>query len=213
MSRTTRVVLVLTLLAPQLARGYSAGIFDRSTAGCTGNGCHSTVASPTTRVCISGLPPDATYVPNTTYSLTVFVDGFGIPPAGLTDPNKNLAGFDLSASAGVLGKDASDSSLRFPVFGESPNLNQLVHTFTGNKRNHWSLTWTAPASGNATLNLAGNAVNGSNAADSLDLWNTTSVSLTAGAGTGAGTGIFCNPPIPLPQLVPVPPGLPALSAH
>lgn len=208
-----RLLAALALLSPLPAMARSTGILDAAPGGCGGNGCHGTSATPTTRVCIQGLPSDGKYTPNTAYTLNVFVDGIGIPPMGVVLGGA-VAGFNIlgsgpggtdAASAGAFGKAPGDTAVRFPFVSESSNSNQLTHAFSGRTRNHWNVTWTSPSSGTVTLYLAGNAVNGNGVNDGNDLWNRTSMTLVPSAGgSGAGPGIVCNPPIPLPQLLAVP---------
>ena len=203
-----RILTLAVLSIPAVALAFSSGYHEKARTGCTGNGCHALVASPTTRVCIEGLPTDGTYAPGTTYDLNVFVDGAGIPASanGVTGLafGGRVAGFAFEASAGQVA--SLDGSAWIIDSAAS-------HTSDGNVQNHWSLRWTAPASGTVTLWLAGNAVNNSGAADAGDLWNRMEMDLAPGAGAGAGEGIYCDPPIPLPQLVPRPAVAPALAAH
>jgi hypothetical protein len=154
-------------------------------------------------VCIVGLPDDGTYVPNESYPLTLFVDGIGVPPLGILIGG-NVAGFNLAASAGA-------------VASEDPSVqqsgNELSHALGGTHQNHWVFTWTAPAGGAVAIHVAGNAVNGDGTNQGGDLWSRLEVSLSAGAGDGAGEGLHCNPPLPLPQLLPLPLEPAAVSAH
>jgi hypothetical protein len=127
-----------------------------------------------------------------------------------------VAGFNLEVTAGTLAQaSASDPTTQLSCDPTDPSCvpRQLAHTTAGKNQNHWDFVWTAPDSGSVTLFLAGNAVNAIGSNDPGDLWNRTSVSLGPGAGEGAGQGIACMPPIPLPQLLPLPPELAPLAAH
>jgi hypothetical protein len=202
------VVTLGVVLWASSALAFSGGIFGRSISGCSGPsfGCHSQVAVPTTRVCVAGLPTDGTFAPGASYELAVFVDGLGLPPAGALQGG-SVAGFNLEVSAGSLA--SLDESTQI----ETVSNRQATHTASGNHQNHWSLVWSAPTTGTVTMTLAGNAVNGSGSNDQGDLWNTMRKSLAAGSGGGKGEGLDCNPPLPLPQLLPLPPDPGVLSAH
>jgi len=196
------------LVSPLAAFANSASALGFARSGCTGNGCHALTASPTTRVCIEGLPGDGTYAPGTTYTLNVFVDGVSVPTSSgwaTAWVDGRVAGFAFEASSGeVAAADATVSAFETHATHDAE---------LGNHRNHWTVEWTAPSSGNVTLWLSGNAVNNSGASDAGDLWNSLEVMLSSGAGDGAGEGLDCNPPLPLPQLVPRPLLEPAMAAH
>ncbi|MGH7899269.1 MAG: choice-of-anchor V domain-containing protein [Candidatus Binatia bacterium] len=209
MLRSYRLLaLLVVLVVPRTAAAYPFGAFGYAQGGCSlGGSCHVAVASPTTRVCIVGLPADGTYAPGTTYALNVFVDGLGVPPLGVVTGG-NIAGFDVIATAGTIATPSEDDAVQH--IG-----NDVTHTAAGTDRNHWDFQWTAPVSGEVTIYVAGNAVSGDGTNQGGDLWNVIDggVVLQAGAGSGAGEGMTCNPPLPLPQLIRLPLEPSAMAAH
>ncbi len=129
------LVIFLLLVIPMEATSYSGGITGQSSAGCT---CHS---QGTTAPSLSGLPGGG-YEPLTTYSLSISATG------GVSGTN---GGFNLAATSGTFSNPGSNVQLSN---GEATHTNYNARS--------WTLDWTAPSSGSGdvTLNLAVNYVNG-----------------------------------------------------
>lgn len=205
MRSIARAFTLLLLCIPAAAFGSPDGKFGQARNGCSSH--HFPAASPATRVCIQipGLPTSSTYAPGQTYDVTVFVDGLGLPPLGILPLGLPVAGFNVEVTKGTL--DNSDDLL---TNWQETNLGtyEATHTRNGNKTNHWVLKWTSPpsGSGSVTFYLAGLAANGDNV-DADDMWNTVQATLSETTSEAAPVdGLFCNPPLPLPQLLPLPVG-------
>ncbi len=200
MKSISRSLIALLLVAPIAAFANPEGRPGKAKTGC--NPCHSSTANPVDRVCIAipGLPAASGYVPDTEYDVTVFVDGLGVPPLGLLPLlGFPVAGYDLEVTGGTL--QAIDG------LSTVASLHEATHSTAGNKTNHWTLNWTSPSSGDVTFYLAAMPVNGDGQAVD-DFWNKTEVTLTpASSGSAPVDGLFCNPPLPLPQLLPLPVGV------
>jgi hypothetical protein len=147
------IIIVITMLVFSVG-GFSTGRFDRAKTGCE---CHSSTADPTVTVSMAGHPTE--YTPFQNYQLTISVSG---------GPASTKGGFNLEVSAGTLSTSDPNVQINGPQ-------NQATHT-NPNQRS-WSVDWTAPAagSGDITLWVAGNAVNGNgnNGGDGWNLYSTT----------------------------------------
>ncbi|MFQ6074201.1 MAG: choice-of-anchor V domain-containing protein [Candidatus Bathyarchaeia archaeon] len=134
--------------------GKSDGIAGYSTTGCT---CHSSTASPSVGVSISG-PTSVTTGTTNTYTVTVT----GGPLAA--------NGLDVSATGGTL--VVTDSTNTKLLSGE------IVQTVAGTSQTSWSFDWTAPStSGTVTLYVAGFSGDGDGKKDVEDLWNLASLNI------------------------------------
>jgi hypothetical protein len=147
-STSISIIIIITLFVFS-AYGFSTGRYDRARTGCN---CHSTTPDPTVTASLVGQPPE--YTPLSTYPLSVSVSG---------GPPTTKGGFNLEVSQGTL----SSIDPNVQVNGIQ---NQSTHT-NPNQRS-WSVDWTAPSSGSGdvTIWLATNAVNG-NGNNGGDGWN------------------------------------------
>jgi hypothetical protein len=182
------LVLVFTLLLPEIAIAYSGGPLDART-GAPGeltcaDGCHATNAlnSGDGSVVISGLPAQYTF--SQTYPITVTVD----------NSSQSRWGFELAAltsggdQAGTITATDTDSTQTSVASG----IIYIKHTSIGTRPatmgpRSWVFDWTAPASdiGEVTLYAAGNAANNDNT-NSNDFIYTSSASAIATQTTVSG---------------------------
>lgn len=119
--------------------------------------CHNTTPNTFTgNVAISFSGANNTYIPGTTYQVTVTVSEAGINKFGFEctsiDANGDSAGTWLSAVSG---------SVAFPVAGAVNHRKYVSHHNAG-ANNTWVIDWKAPAvdKGPLTFYAAGNAANG-----------------------------------------------------
>jgi len=175
-------ILLFTLYL--MLNSYSTGIIGQAVAGCT---CHSSIASASTTVNITGLPASG-YTNGTVYPITVQVTNTIITPAspfGLRD------GFDLLASAG------SFTAITGTTLNGATEIRHNTPKAPVSGTASWTFNWTAPATGSAaiTFNLAGNATNGNNNS-SGDQWNKITLTLVKqlplGVSAAITTPITCN---------------------
>ena len=172
-----RNVIILALLAALIvlapaSQSLPTGISGVQDSGCN---CHGTAASSEVVAVIEGLPTD--YEPSTTYQLTLSFTGGPTSEVG-----ENQGGFHLWASEGTLA--SIDEMTQENADGS------LTHQEVGNDQTQWTVEWTAPASGDATIKLHTNSVNGDET-NSGDQWSVTS-QVSSGPSVGGGDE-------PLPQ--------------
>lgn len=165
LKRYTTRIIVLSLFAITLiglsnyAVSNSGGKTGRSTTGCT---CHCNNSNNSTTVSIT--TSATVFEAGQTYNFTITVSS--------SDGNASNAGCNISASTGTL--TAGSNGLQ--KIGA-----ELTHTSPKALTASWDFTYTVPTSGtSATINAAGNAVDGSGDDDGncSDNWNTTSYTLT-----------------------------------
>ncbi|MCS5535074.1 MAG: hypothetical protein NZ802_04395 [Candidatus Poseidoniales archaeon] len=159
------LILLFCLMIQQLpvAESYPYGISDVEN-GCT---CHSAVATETVNIAFEGLPEH--YEANKTYTLNISASG----GAESIENHTNFGGFNLWMSHGVLSNFSADVQ----VFSD----NEVGHTLEGNDQRAWTVNWTAPDDGEATLiryRLHVNTVNGDGVPSDDDQWNRKFGSLT-----------------------------------
>ena len=186
MSRqTVRFAVVLALLTMTLApaMGYSDGPPTEEgdqlvvQAGCT---CHGdNKPSSDLLMKVSGVPH--AYEPGVAYTMTL----------ELADPTNTEGGFMLSSGGdGVFSWDAAELIRPEKDSGESASETTTTSAISHKESKDpmtWTFTWTAPADdvGGITFWVAGNAVDGSQAPDAGDNWNTLSFVINAPSETSA----------------------------
>jgi len=149
----------LIFLAP-MTQGYSNGITGAivdSGCVCHGDGTYS----DDTTITFEGVPVN--WTAEETY--TIYVNMTGPDSEGI-----NSGGFNLRASTGEL--TAVDGMVQ--IVDE-----QATHTPAGNDIREWVLEWTAPSNTNQNVifYLFANAVNGDSSANSMDHWNSQTISV------------------------------------
>ncbi len=148
------ILLLLLVSTVPISQGTSNGRYS-SASGC--GGCHGSSGGAT--VAVSGLP--STYTAGQSYTLTVSVSG---------GPSGNNGGFSIEVDKGQF------STPGIGIMAVKVNSAGTSATHTTNSYRSWSFDWTAPSSGSgqATFDVAGNAVNGDGSQSSADDWDTTS---------------------------------------
>lgn len=140
-------------------------------SGCHGGGSGSTV------VAINATPAFTAnqYVPGQTYTISIDITNNAFSQFGFGCEILNAS----NANAGTMANGGSGVA-----FANSGARKNAIHTAakSGTGGTSFTFEWTAPASGNATIYAAGNAVNG-NGNTSGDTPGNTSLALTA-LGTG-----------------------------
>lgn len=179
------LVIGLFVAFPGAGSGSGAAEGTAST-GCT---CHSMAANSGTTVTLQGLP--ATALPNTTYNLTITIDG---PDALPAPAGQNEGGFALAVDVGELMPLDDKTQLRGTM---------LTHTAAGNDQRSWAVAWKAPMEGgNATFHFAGNAVNGDGVQNPVDAWNKAQATVMIATATGPSPTATTQEPVgdetPLP---------------
>lgn len=158
-TRYCLIILSLIFLAP-LTQGYSDGITGSTVdSGCV---CHGDgTYSDDTSITFEGVPVN--WTAGETY--TIYVNMTGPESEGI-----NSGGFNLRVSVGEL--SASDGTVQ--IVDE-----QATHTTSGNDLREWVLEWTAPKNTNQDVifYLLANAVNGDSSANSMDHWNSQTISV------------------------------------
>lgn len=188
-SRAPWVVTVLVLgtaLGSLDSGAFSGGKFDVTTTGCF---CHCGSASAEVVPAIAGLP--GSWVPATTYPLTVsFTGGPGFAPGA----RSNVGGFNLLVRAAMNVNAAAGAlqSLNGQTKVQATDAGDATHTPAGNDQSSWNLTWNAPAGpfgdGNVTFRLTTNSVNGDGANGAgacTDRWNSLTATVAGPADTAA----------------------------
>ena len=175
--------LAVLLLLPGLATSYHTGIGgEQSNAGETiddvaleGCLCHAGSADNTVQVILDHVP--YAWTAGETYELTLQLIG---GPEGGT----YTSGFSMRVSSGELG--GTD------VQNWEDDMTTLTHTgdSAANSDKAWSITWTAPATGEGAVNfwITGNAVTGDGIPGDDDKWNQLLFSLTEGDEDSAALG-------------------------
>lgn len=146
--------------------------------GCT---CHSPAPNPATTVDIEGVP--GAYVPGETYSVTVSVNGLpAVPAAG-----QNQGGFAIEIAPAIARFVPTDATT-----ASGGVVGWLTHTGEGNDQRTWTfeMTFLPEATGEATVYVAGNAVNG-DGVNAGDGWNQAQLTISRSDEAmedGNGTG-------------------------
>lgn len=184
------LTFVAFLVVASQAWGNSGGAPPGSAQdGCN---CHSANPSNTVKLTLDGLP--VTFASNSTYNLTLTVEGRAALPAPV---GRNQGGFAVEADAGTLViTDADTMQLRGAM---------LTHTAAGNDQRMWNFQWASPAnaSTNVTFSIAGNAVNGDGLNNAQDEWNLGTVTV--------GVPAVNNTTTPTPTPTPDDKGIPGLG--
>lgn len=149
------LILFISLMTiSSIVSGKSDGIAGYSTTGCT---CHSSTASPSVSVSISG---PTSVMPGTTNTYTVTVTGGPLVANGL----------DVSVTDGTL--VVTDSTNTQLLSGE------ITQTLAGVSQTSWSFDWTAPSTpGTVTMYATGFSGDGDGKKDTDDLWNLASLTI------------------------------------
>jgi hypothetical protein len=121
---------------------------------------------------IQGLPDS--YEPGKVYKLNLAFEG---GPATMTP----VAGFDLAVSEGTLIVPAGVTTVRV-----DPATGDATHTPMGHNRTSWKVQWRAPGedSGEVTITLVVNAVNGNLVQDPGDQWGRETYTVAEGGKGG-----------------------------
>ena len=164
---STSLILVLI---PAPASSFSGGIVGQTRSGCT---CHNMTESLSVTPSIAGLP--GFYEPGEVYELDLGFTG------GTANLGANVAGFDLSASAGELIGPKDSTTVRV-----DPSTGEATHTTSGNDEVSWKVRWRAPArdTGTVTLTFVVNSVNGDAAQGPGDRWGRVEVEVQEGGRGG-----------------------------
>jgi hypothetical protein len=142
---------VTTYIVFTSSANASQGVMGASTIGC--GSCHGS-ANAATSITITGMPAGG-YIAGTTYPLTLKV----------TNGTKLAAGFDMSVTGGTISNAPANTML---MGGTELHHTAPLTMVAGDAT--WNFSWTAPATGTVTFNVAGNAVNNNNS-DSGDQWS------------------------------------------
>lgn len=166
---------------------FSEGRWDRAQEGCGVTGCHGPPSDQVTAVL--ELPDNWTR--GERYPINLSIEG-ALPSSPTAE---NRGGFNLEVDAGTL--HVPDGSEAVQVGPPNGSDRQATHTAQGNDRIAWTVEWEAPANGtgNVTVWLAVNAVNGNGLADPTDAWTTTEATIPH-VGTDDGQSPADDEPIP-----------------
>jgi hypothetical protein len=146
----------------------STGIKGVSTTGC-GGGCHGTINSATSiSMDFDGNSSLTSYTPGKKYTIVLNIDN-----SNLIGTATAKAGFDLNFSSGTLSNTPAGTALT------ARELNHTTPKAMTSGSASFTFDWTAPAagSGNVTINIAANGVNGTGDVTG-DAWNLKTISLT-----------------------------------
>lgn len=148
-------VLLMAALAPSSVDSHSTGIVGQTRNGCT---CHNVTEALSVEASLRGLP--GAYEPGRVYDLNISFEG---GPAAVG----SAAGFNLAVSAGTLLVPSGPGSVRV-----DPSTGDATHTLEGSNTTWWRVRWRAPGkdTGDVTLTLVVNAVNGDLVQDPNDQW-------------------------------------------
>lgn len=152
---------------------HQSGEVGVSRSGCGGGGCHG---SKSTATVVSIYTDSPSIVVGHTYTFNISV----------ANPNEAAAGCDITCDKGTLGLLGSNSGLWQPdiSYGYPDIVQYQENAFTGDSA-EWQFTYTAPkTAGTVHIYAAGNAVNGDQAADGADHWNTKIDTLKVVAAAG-----------------------------
>lgn len=188
-------VVAVASLTPATSR--SGGIFGRAREGCGGTGCH--VGGPADVQIAFGGPGN--WTPGTTYNVTVSISG-SLPEAPTA---QNRGGFNLLVSDGNLSAPNGSEAVKIRQEGNTSG-REATHTSAGNDQRSWVLLWHAPTNGTGevTVWVAANAVNGNGQADIGDEWSTMKTTIPY-SGNGSEGNASTEEPIPeQPENVPGP---------
>ncbi len=135
----------------------STGKMGVSTTGCGGGGCHGTINSATSiSMDFDGNSSLTSYTPGKKYTIVLNIDN-----SNLIGTATAKAGFDLNFSSGTLSNTPAGTMLM---------TRELHHTTP-------KAMTPAAGSGNVTINIAANGVNGTGN-ETGDAWNIKTISLT-----------------------------------
>jgi hypothetical protein len=131
------------------------------------DGCHSGAQTPT-MMTVTGLPAGS-YVPGQQYTITIT----------LTDPDTGTGenAFDLLVTAGSLSTTDSNAEVQTtPTSGYTAEASSN-DAVTPMRATSWTVVWTAPLSGSATVEVW--SVLGDGAPGTLDIWDHETSNYTA----------------------------------
>ena len=151
------LMLVSLLLASTVPTsfGYSNGVYNRGSSGCSCHGYNVVTVS------MSGQP--ASYNPGTTYTLQISVSGNG------------NGGFSLDANKGTL------STGGVGIMAVKVNSAGSSATHTTNSYRSWSVDWTAPSAGSGSVQFDISAVSANgNGGTGGDTWGNTAITVPEG---------------------------------
>jgi len=165
-------LLVTSVLAAAPAAPHSSGIVGKTRSGCT---CHNQTESLGVTPGIEGLP--GSWEPGEEYALDITYEGGPARGPGAR------AGYNLRASEGELVVEGDDSTGRV-----DPGSGEATHTLAGASGSAWRVLWRAPGegTGDVTLYLVVNAVNGDGAQGPGDEWGRLEVTVPEGDPGGLG---------------------------
>lgn len=178
-------VSLWTLGTVAFSSGPGMNGVDPVNQGCN---CHASQAVPATVVTLEGVPADNKYEASKRYDLTISSTTDVTP---VTDP-ANHGGFYLLVSDGPLAtRGSTQAAWVQAVTGKKA----VEHTKAGEENNapaadgkqKWEVAWTAPASGDVSIKLWVNRVNGNSEPDAGDHWNKATYNLM-GPSTGGKKG-------------------------
>ena len=162
------ILLISILLASTVPTsiGYSNGVYNRGSSGCSCHGYSSATVS------MSGHP--SSYTPGTTYTLQISVSS-----------GQGNGGFSLDVNTGTLTTGGSVGIMAVKV-----NSAGTSATHTTNSHRSWSVDWIAPSagSGSAQFDIAAVSADGNNGRTG-DVWGSTSVTVPEGGAPAPN-----NPP-------------------
>ena len=196
LTSSLKPAVILLLAALLLASGsfaesrgitgdQAAGDTDVAKTGCTCHTANEIAPMDSMALILEGVPYG--WADGVTYEMTIQL--IGGPDI---DTSANTGGFSMRASSGALSAGSGFESLVQNDGSEQT----LTHTAAGAKTEDrtWHITWTAPAggSGEVTFWLAGNSVDGNNAAMAPDAHNRLSFPLPEGGDSGATRTIYAS---------------------
>lgn len=171
---TLALVTMVSLAAflPLPAAPHSAGIVGQTRGGCT---CHNQTEGFTVEATIGGLPPS--WEAGEEYLLDLTFEGGPARGPGAR------AGFNLKASTGELLSPQGSMVVRV-----DPGSGEATHTLEGANLSRWDVRWRAPSegTGDVTLTLVVNAVNGDGVQGPGDQWGRVQVEVPEGDPGGLG---------------------------
>ena len=148
----TVVIATLVLLTIPTLEGYSSGIHNQASNGCT---CHYSGSAPTIN---HNFP--TTYNGGQAYTIQISVTG-GVSGSG--------GGFNVVVDKGTL------STPGMGIMAVKVDSSGLSATHTTSSYRSWSFDWTAPSTGSGTVDVEIAAITANaNNANSGDAWTTTS---------------------------------------
>jgi hypothetical protein len=176
------IVIITTMSAFQIYYSSGCQYHTGSPAdGLTCNNCHlgGTITPSITISAIPAFGAGDTYLPGTTYTISVLGSGY------------SLYGFDLeilNSQSSIASSVLDFGTLAFPPIGETINTPAPGYTYsdimhTAPRSTAFTVVWTAPASGTGYLYCALLGVN-NNGATSGDKGNTKTMTLTSATANG-----------------------------